>query len=153
LKEAFCPQSVTVVLKDEIDISRGDMLIGTEALPGMSAELQARVCWMHPKPLQAGRKYLIKHTSHGAQVMVSSIETRINMQTFENESGPRELGMNDMGEIKFRASKPLIYDGYAANRMTGSFILIEPGTNATVAAGMLLPPTEVVQPEYTDFAI
>jgi sulfate adenylyltransferase subunit 1 len=153
LEEAFCPQSVTVVLNGEIDISRGNMLIGTEALPGMSTELHARVCWMHPKPLQAGRKYLIKHTSHGAQVMVSSIETRINMQTFENESSPRELSMNDMGEVKLRASKPLIYDGYAANRMTGSFILIEPGTNATVAAGMLLPPTEVVQPEYTDFVI
>jgi sulfate adenylyltransferase subunit 1 len=153
LEEAFCPQSVTVVLSDEIDISRGDMLIGTEALSGMGTELQARLCWMHPKPLQAGKKYLIKHTSHGAQVMVSSIETRINVQTFEHENAPRELAMNDIGEIKFRASKPLIYDGYATNRLTGSFILIEPGTNATVAAGMLLPPTEVVQPEYTDFAI
>jgi bifunctional enzyme CysN/CysC/sulfate adenylyltransferase subunit 1 len=153
LDEAFCPQSVTVVLNEEIDISRGDMLIGTEALPGMSTELQGRVCWMHPKPLQPGRRYFIKHTTHGAQVMVSSIETRINVQTFENESSPRELCMNDIGEIKFRTSKPLIYDGYATNRLTGSFILIEPGTNATVGAGMLSPPVEVVKPEYTDFVI
>jgi bifunctional enzyme CysN/CysC/sulfate adenylyltransferase subunit 1 len=153
LQEAFCPQSVTIVLKEEIDISRGDMLVGTEILPGMSTELQARVCWMHPKPLQSGRKYFIKHTSHGAQVLVSSIENRINMQTFENESSPRALAMNDIGEIKFKSSKPLIYDGYATNRLTGSFILIEPGTNVTVAAGMLSPPTEAVQPEYTDFSI
>jgi len=153
LKEAFCPQSVTVVLNEEIDISRGDMLVGMDTLPGMSAELHARVCWMHPKPLQPGRKYFIKHTSHGAQIMVSSIETRINVQTFENESGPRDLVMNDIGEIKFRASRPLIYDGYATNRLTGSFILVEPGTNTTVAAGMLSPPTEVVKPEYTDFEI
>jgi sulfate adenylyltransferase subunit 1 len=153
LEEAFCPQSVTVVLKEEIDICRGDMLVGMDSLPGMSTELQARVCWMHPKALQPGRKYFIKHTSHGAQVVVSSIETRINVQTFESESGARELGMNDIGEIKFRASKPLIFDGYAVNRLTGSLILIEPGTNATVGAGMLLPPNEVVKPEYTDFVI
>ena len=139
--------------EEEIDISRGDMLVGMDALPGMSTELQARVCWMHPKALQPGRKYFIKHTSHGAQVVVSSIETRINVQTFESEAGARELAMNDIGEIKFRASKPLIFDGYAVNRLTGSFILIEPGTNATVGAGMLLPPIEVVKPEYTDFAI
>ena len=75
------------------------------------------------------------------------------MQTFESESAPRELVMNDIGEIKLRVSKPLVFDGYSSNRLTGSFILIEPGTNATAAAGMLLPPTEVVKPEYTDFAI
>jgi len=153
LQEAFCPQSVTVVLNEEIDVSRGDMLVGMDALPGMSTELQARICWMHPKALQAGRKYLIKHTNHGAQVVISSIENRINVQTFESEPAPRELAINDIGEIKFRASKPLIFDGYASNRLTGSFILIEPGSNATVAAGMLLPPGEVVKPEYTDFAI
>jgi len=153
LEEAFCPQSVTVVLNEEIDISRGDTLVGMEALPGMSTEFQARVCWMHPKPLQAGKKYFIKHTSHTTQVVATSIENRIDMQTFETEPGPRELGMNDIGEIKLRAAKPLIFDGYANNRLTGAFILIEPGSNATVAAGMLLPPAEVVKPEYTDFAI
>ncbi len=126
LQEAFCPQSVTVVLNEEIDVSRGDMLVGMDALPGMSTELQARICWMHPKALQAGRKYLIKHTNHGAQVVISSIENRINVQTFESEPAPRELAINDIGEIKFRASKPLIFDGYASNRLTGSFILIEP---------------------------
>jgi len=85
--------------------------------------------------------------------VVSSLESRFNVETFQGEPGPAELEMNDIGEIKIRTAKPLIFDGYATNRLTGSFILIEPSTNATVAAGMLLPPVEAVKPEYTDFAI
>jgi bifunctional enzyme CysN/CysC/sulfate adenylyltransferase subunit 1 len=153
LEEAFCPQSVTVVLEEEIDISRGDMLVGLDTLPGMSTDLDARVCWMHPKALQAGKRYFIKQTAQTAQAVVSSIESRINMQGLETESAPGELGINDIGEIKLRTSKPLVFDSYATNRLTGSFILIEPGSNATVAAGMLLAPKEVVKPEYTDFVI
>jgi bifunctional enzyme CysN/CysC/sulfate adenylyltransferase subunit 1 len=129
------------------------MLVGIESLPGMSSDLHARICWMHPRPLQPGKKFFLKHTTLGAQAAVSAIESRINMQTFESDLAPAELAMNDIGEIKLRVSKPLIFDGYATNRLTGSFILIEPGTNATAAAGMLLPPTEVVKPDYTDFAI
>jgi bifunctional enzyme CysN/CysC/sulfate adenylyltransferase subunit 1 len=153
LQEAFCPQSVTLVLKDDVDTARGDMLIGLENLPGLGTELRARVCWMHPRPLQGGKKYFLKHTSNTVQAVVWSIENRINIQTFEPQSEPGELAMNDIGEIRIRASKPLIYDGYSVNRLTGSFILIEQGTNATVAAGMLLPPTELIKPEYNDFAI
>ena len=85
--------------------------------------------------------------------MVLNLESRINMLTFEREPEPVELQMNDIGEIHLRTSKPLIYDGYATNRLTGSFVLIEQGTNLTVAAGMLFPPTEPVIPEYNDFAI
>jgi bifunctional enzyme CysN/CysC/sulfate adenylyltransferase subunit 1 len=151
--EAFCPQSITLVLEDDIDISRGDMIVGLDDLPGMSTELRAKVSWMHPRPLTAGRKFFLKHTTVTAQAIVSSIENRLNIQTFENEPGPTELVANDLGEIRLRTSRPLVYDGYAANRLTGSFILIEQGTNATVAAGMLLPPIELVKPEYNDFAI
>ena len=75
------------------------------------------------------------------------------MTTLEPEPDPSELGLNDIGEVRLNTSGPLVFDGYAANRLTGSFILIEPGTNATVGAGMLFPPTEVVKPEYSDFAI
>jgi bifunctional enzyme CysN/CysC/sulfate adenylyltransferase subunit 1 len=77
----------------------------------------------------------------------------MNVQTFEPEVDPAQLAMNDIGQIKLLTSKPIIFDGYATNRLTGSFILIEPGTNATVAAGMLLPPIEPARPEYQDFAI
>jgi bifunctional enzyme CysN/CysC/sulfate adenylyltransferase subunit 1 len=153
IDEAFCPQSVTVVLNEEIDISRGDMLVGMDSLPGMSTDLHARICWMHPKALRPGRKYLIKHTSRGAQAMISSIESRLDIRSFEAEPGAPELELNDIGEIKLKSSTPLVFDGYSTNRLTGSFILIEPSTNATVAAGMLLPPIDAFKPDYADFVI
>ncbi len=153
MAEAFCPQSVTLQLSDDLDVSRGDVLVGLDVLPGMSDELHARVCWMQPRPLQRGRKYFLKHTTQTVQAVVTALESRINIDTFEAEPQPAELAMNDIGEIRLKVSKALIYDGYATNRLTGSFILIEPGTNQTVAAGMLLPPNEAVKPEYNDFAI
>jgi bifunctional enzyme CysN/CysC/sulfate adenylyltransferase subunit 1 len=108
---------------------------------------------MNPRPLTPGKQYLLKHTTQTVKAAVTSIDHRINISTLEKEDGIAELAMNDLGEIRLRTAKPLIYDGYATNRLTGSFILIEPGTNATVAAGMLLPPTEIARPEYKDFAI
>src|SRR5881628_1204493 len=152
-QEAFCPQSVTLVLEHDLDISRGDTIIGLENLPGMSADLYAKICWMNPRPLQRDRKYLLKHTTQTVQAIVTAIENRINISTFDPEPHPVELSMNDIGEIRLRTSRPLIFDGYANNRLTGSFILIEQGTNLTVAAGMLQPPSELVKPEYNDFAI
>jgi sulfate adenylyltransferase subunit 1 len=153
LTEAFCPQSVTLCLQHDIDVSRGDMIVGTENLPGRSADLQARVCWMHQRPLQAGKKYLFKHTTQTVPALVTQIESRINMTMFEPEAAPAGLAVNDIGVIRLKTAKPIVYDGYSTNRLTGSFILIEQGTNATVAAGMLSAPTEAVKPEYTDFAI
>ena len=84
---------------------------------------------------------------------VTEIVNRLNMATLESEPEPAELAMNDIGEIRLRTAKPLVFDGYATNRLTGSFILIEQGTNATVAAGMLLPPRELVKPESGDYII
>jgi bifunctional enzyme CysN/CysC/sulfate adenylyltransferase subunit 1 len=108
---------------------------------------------MNPRPLTPGKQYLLKHTTQTVKAAVTAIENRINISTFDKEEGITELSMNDLGEVRIKTAKPLIFDGYASNRLTGSFILIEPGTNATVAAGMLLPPTEVARPEYKDFAI
>lgn len=153
LKEAFCPQSVTLVLEDDIDVSRGDTIVGTESLPGLNSDLSARICWMHQRPLQAGRKFLIKHTSQMVQAAVTTLESRINLETFEPELHPSELGLNDIGEIRLRTSKPLIFDGYGSNRLTGSFILVEPGSNATVAAGMLASPTSAFTPDLIEFTI
>jgi bifunctional enzyme CysN/CysC/sulfate adenylyltransferase subunit 1 len=152
LQEAFCPQSVTIVLQHDIDVSRGDMIIGSENRPGMNTDVCGRVCWMNPRPLQPGRKYFLKQTTQTVQVIVTSLESRINIQTFDPEPAT-ELAMNDIGEIKMRTAKPLVFDGYSTNRLTGSFILIEQGTNHTVAAGMLQAPTELVKPEYDDFTI
>jgi sulfate adenylyltransferase subunit 1 len=153
LQEAFSPQSVTLVLEHDIDVSRGDIIVDPNDLPGASAELHAKVCWMHPRPLQRGKKYFLKHTTQTVQAVVTAIEHRINVSTLDPEPETPELAMNDIGEIRLRTSKPLIFDAYATNRLTGSFILIEQGTNATVGAGMLFPPTEVAKPEYKDFAI
>jgi bifunctional enzyme CysN/CysC/sulfate adenylyltransferase subunit 1 len=151
--EAFCPQSVTLVLEHDIDISRGSMLIGLDHPPGASTSLQAEVCWMHPRPLQRGKKYFLKHTTHTVQVVVTEILNKLNVATLETDPEPAELDVNDIGEIRLRSAKPLVFDGYATNRLTGSFILIEQGSNATVAAGMLLPPREVVKPENGDYVI
>jgi sulfate adenylyltransferase subunit 1 len=151
--EAFCPQSVTLCLEHDIDVSRGDMIVGLENLPGSGSELHARVCWMHQRPMQAGKKYFLKHTTHTVQAAVTQIESKINFDTLEAEPGPVTLAMNDIGYVRIKTAKPLVFDGYSTNRLSGSFILIEQGTNATVAAGMLAPPTEAVKPEYSDFAI
>jgi len=152
-EEAFCPQSVTLVLADDIDISRGT-LVGLEApLPGASTELHAKLCWMHPRPLQRGRKYLLKHGSQTVQTVVSTIEHRLDIETLEPQSAPDELALNDLGEVRLRTANPIFFDGYTTNRLTGSFILIEQGTNQTVAAGMLYPPGEAVRLEAEDFSI
>ncbi|HYG35101.1 MAG TPA: sulfate adenylyltransferase, partial [Clostridia bacterium] len=153
LQEAFCPQSVTLVLEHDIDISRGDMIIGPDHLPGASSDLHARISWMHQRPLQRGKKYFLKHASRTVQVIVTRLENRINISTLEPEPDPTELALNDIGVIRLQTSQPLVYDGYATNRLTGSFILIEQGTNSTVAAGLLFPPAEEAKPDYTDFAI
>jgi bifunctional enzyme CysN/CysC/sulfate adenylyltransferase subunit 1 len=153
LEEAFCPQSVTLCLEHDIDVSRGDMIVGLENLPGQSSDLHAHVCWMNKRPLQADKKYFLKHATQTVQAVVTQLESRINMATFEPEAAPAALAVNDVGIVRLKTAKPIVYDGYNTNRLTGSFILIEQGTNATVGAGMLLPPTEAVKPEYTDFAI
>ena len=153
LAEAFCPQSATLCLEHDIDISRGDMIVGLENLPGRSAELSARVCWMNQRPLQTGKKYLLKHTTQTVQSVVTAVENKINFETLEPVDAPGTLAMNDIGGIRLKTAKPLVFDGYQSNRLTGSFILIEQGTNLTVGAGMLAPPLEACKPEYSDFAI
>ena len=153
VSEAFAPQSVTIVLEHDIDVSRGDMIVDPEILPGCGRDLHAKICWLHPRPLQPGKKFLLKHTTQTVQAAVTAIEHRINITNLAPESGASELAMNDIGEIRLTASSPVVFDGYAANRLTGSFILIEPGTNATLAAGMFHHHTEVARPEYRDFSI
>ncbi|MEO6874685.1 MAG: sulfate adenylyltransferase, partial [Opitutaceae bacterium] len=113
----------------------------------------ANVCWMHQKPLTVGKKYWLKHTTHSVQVAVTAINHRLDISTFEPEPAPTELKLNDIGEIRLHTAAPIFFDGYETNRLTGSFILIEQGTHATVAAGMLAPPREVVRPDASDFVI
>jgi len=151
--EAFGPQSVTLVLEHDIDISRGSMIVGLDRPPGAATELEAKICWMHARPLQRGKKYFLKQTTNTVQAVVTDIVHRLDIETLEPDSAPGQLAMNDLGEIRIRTARPVFYDGYPANRLTGAFILIEQGTNATVAAGMLLRPKEFVKPESGDYVI
>ncbi|MBI5381553.1 MAG: sulfate adenylyltransferase [Opitutae bacterium] len=151
--EAFCPQSITLVLEHDVDVSRGNMIVGLDDRPGFTTDVQAKVCWMHQRPLQRGKRYFLKHTSHTVQAIVSEIEHRLDIETLEPQAAPPQLGLNDLGQIRLRLAQPIAFDGYATNRLTGSFILIEQGTNATVAAGMLAPPLEAAKLDGGDYAI
>jgi len=153
VQEAFCPQSITIQLEHDLDVSRGDMIVGLEHFPGVHSDLRARVCWMNPKPLQTGRKYFLKHGTQTVQAMVTGIDGRVDVSTYEVKSPISELGLNDVGDIRLKTAKPLIYDSYRHNRLTGSFILIEQGTNHTMAAGMLEEPSEVFRIEDEEFTI
>ncbi|RLL51004.1 sulfate adenylyltransferase [Mariprofundus sp. EBB-1] len=137
LEEAFAPQSITLTLNDEIDVSRGDMLthVGDKALD--AKELTANVCWIGDEPLTERKKYLLKHTTNTVKAMVASIDFRRDIHTL-NKDASDELAMNEIGQITFKLMKPLHYDSYADNRFTGSFILIDTFTNNTVGAGMIV---------------
>ena len=137
LEEAFAPMSVTVCLEDEVDVSRGDMLVLAGNLPHSSRRFDATVVWMNQKPLEPNRSYLIKQTTQVTQVRVREIRHRIDVNTLEHEAA-RSLELNEIGVVSVEAQRPLHFDPYRKNRFTGSFILIDPITNETMGAGMIL---------------
>jgi sulfate adenylyltransferase subunit 1 len=136
LPEAFAPMSVTLQLEDEIDLSRGDMLVSPENGPQVSRRFRAMVVWLHERPLEVGRTYLVKHTARQTKIRAVQIRHRVNVNTLEHETAA-QLNMNDIAEVEFDAHVPLFFDPYASNRATGSFILIDAISNATVGAGMI----------------
>jgi sulfate adenylyltransferase subunit 1 len=136
LEEAHAPQSVVLKLADEIDLSRGDMLVSPEARPHASARFLAMVVWMHAMPFELNRLYLAKHAGRQLKVKATRIRFRVNINTFE-EHAASQLEMNEIAAVEFEASQPLFFDPYARNRTTGSLILIDPLTNATVGAVMI----------------
>jgi bifunctional enzyme CysN/CysC len=137
LDEAFPPQSVTLLLEDDIDVSRGDMLAGPVEPPRTARHLEATVCWMADEPLRARGRYAIKHTARDARAIVEEVVHRIDVDTLDPDTSVNELGLNEIGTVKLRMSSPLVVDDYRRNRTTGSFILIDEATNATVGAGMI----------------
>ena len=142
LKQAHFPQSVTVELEDEIDISRGEMLVAVEqAAPISSTRLRAMAVWMHEQPLTAGATYLLKHTTRTVRATVRAIRYRVDVNSAEHLEA-RELAMNDIAELDLETNLPLFFDPYTENRSTGSFILIDSLSNATLGAGMLLAAAE-----------
>jgi len=137
LDEAFAPQSITLTLNDEIDLSRGDMLTHTDNEPSDSKSLIANVCWIGDEPLNVRNKYVIKHTTNSVKAVVASIDFRRDINTL-NKDKADELAMNEIGQITFKLQKPLHYDAYSENRVTGSFIVIDTFSNNTVGAGMII---------------
>ena len=138
IDEAFHPQSVTILLEDEIDISRGDMLAKPNNQPNSTQDLDARICWFSgSKKLSQGAKLILRHTTKEVQTIVSDIRYKIDVNNLRKDEEQKELGMNDIGRVNLRTSQPVFCDTYRRNRNTGSFVLVDPFTNETLAAGML----------------
>jgi sulfate adenylyltransferase large subunit len=136
LPEAFAPMSVALQLEGEIDLSRGDMLVSPDNAPRVSRRFRAMVVWLHGTPLEVGRTYLVKHTARQTKIRALKIRHRVNVNTLEEEQAT-QLNMNDIASVEFEAHVPLFFDPYANNRITGSFIVIDAISNATVGAGMI----------------
>jgi sulfate adenylyltransferase large subunit len=140
IEAAFPTMSVALRFTDEIDVSRGDMLVEADDQPTAARELEAHICWMSEQPLVPRGKYAIKHTTRSARAVVEDIEHRIDINTLEHVKADK-LGLNEIGRVRLRCSAPLVVDPYSRNRTTGSFILIDESTNDTVAAGMIINAT------------
>jgi sulfate adenylyltransferase subunit 1 len=139
LTEAFAPMSVTVTLNDDIDISRGDMIVRKNNVPDQTQEFDAMICWMdNEKPLQMRGKYALKHTTRDVRCIVQDVRYKMDINELSRMEDDKEIGMNDIGRIRLRTTAPLFTDEYTKNRNTGSFILIDETNNNTVAAGMIL---------------
>ncbi|HEV7805897.1 MAG TPA: sulfate adenylyltransferase subunit CysN [Solirubrobacteraceae bacterium] len=135
--EAFAPMSVTLLLEDEVDVSRGDLICAVDGAPALAREVEATICWMTDAPLRAGVRYAIKHATHAARAIVDEVVDHVDVHTLNPDRSVDELGLNDIGRVRLRTSKPLAFDPYARNRATGSFILIDETSNDTVGAGMI----------------
>ena len=134
--EAFAGQGVTITLKDEIDISRGDMLVRPGNQAQSTQHFEAMISWMHEKPMNKGGRYILRHTTREVQAVVQDVHYRVNMENLHRESTGR-FELNDIGKITLRSASPIFVDPYRDNRSTGSFILIDPASKITVAAGMV----------------
>ena len=138
LAEAFAPMSVTMTLEDEIDISRGDMIVRENNTPKVGQDLDLLVTWMNIKPLCTRVKVIIRHTTNECVAMIKALNYKVDINSLHRIENIEQLEMNDIGRIQIRTSKPLFYDSYRKNRQTGSIIIIDEQTNETIGAGMII---------------
>ncbi len=138
LQEAFAPQSVTITLEDEIDISRGDMIVRENNVPQIEQEFDVMLCWMNEKKLVPRGKYILRHTSRECKCVIKEIKYKLNINTLQRVEEEVEIGLNDIGRVSIRTTVPLFFDSYRKNRNTGSIILVDESTNETIAAGMIV---------------
>ncbi len=138
IDEAFPPMSVILRLKDDIDISRGDMITGIDDVPIESCDIKVMICWMNPKPLQVNSKYLLKHSSRDVRCVIREVDYVLNINNLEKIPGLYTVNMNEIACVKLHTTKPLFFDSYRHNRITGSLILIDEASFETLGAGMIL---------------
>ncbi|WP_281847364.1 sulfate adenylyltransferase subunit 1 [Olleya namhaensis] len=138
LEEAYAPMSVSITLEDDIDISRGDMIVRSNNKPEASQDIEVMLCWLNNAAAKPRAKYTIKHTSNDQKAMIKEVVYKYNINTLERVKDDKELNMNDICKVKIRTTKPLMIDSYRENRTTGSIILVDDATNETVAAGMIV---------------
>tara|TARA_B100000674_G_scaffold183827_1_gene148918 strand:+ start:20 stop:1282 length:1263 start_codon:yes stop_codon:yes gene_type:complete len=138
IEKAFAPMSITLTLENEIDISRGDMIVRPNNQPKVDQDIDIMICWMSEKPLIHKGKYAIKHTSKEARCMVKEIKYKVDINSLHRNEEDKEIKCNDIARISLRVTQPIFYDEYNTNRNTGSVILIDEGTYSTVGAGMII---------------
>ena len=138
LEEAYAPMSVSITLEDNIDVSRGDMIVRSNNKPEASQDLEVMLCWLNNNSAKSGAKYTIKHTSNDQKAIIKEVVYKYNINTLDRITDDKELNMNDICKVKIRTTKPLMVDTYRMNRTTGSIILVDEATNETVAAGMIV---------------
>lgn len=138
IEQAFAPMSVTIQIEDDLDLSRGDMIVRTNNRPTEDQDIELMVCWLSEKPLVPNGKYSVKHTTNDVRCIVKDIKYKININNLHRIEDDKEIKLNDIARISIRTTKPLFYDRYSRNRITGSLIIIDETTNETVGAGMII---------------
>ena len=138
IQEAFAPMSITLTLQDDLDISRGDMIVRPNNQPKVEQDVDLMICWMSETPLTPRGKYTLRHTSKEARCMIKEIQYKVDINTLHRKEDDLKIGCNDIARVSIRVTQPLFYDKYNTNRNTGSIILIDEGTNNTVGAGMII---------------
>jgi sulfate adenylyltransferase subunit 1 len=137
LAEAFVPMSCSILLEDDIDVSRGDMIVRENNVPKHAQDIDAMICWMGDKPIALGQKFVLKHNTNEVRAIVKEVKYKMDINNLSRIQDQTELKMNEIGRVLLRTTKPLYFDSYTKNRNTGSFILIDEATNVTVGAGMI----------------
>ena len=138
LSEAFAPQSVCLTLEDEIDLSRGDMIVKPNNQPQISQDIDAMICWFSKSPLRTRGNYILRHTTRETKAIVEEVRYQVDINTLHKIEDVDSFSLNEIGRVRLRTAVPLLHDAYRRNRQTGSFILVDPGTNETAGAGMIL---------------
>ncbi|NRA48514.1 MAG: sulfate adenylyltransferase subunit CysN [Phaeodactylibacter sp.] len=138
VSEAYPPMSVTLLLEDDLDLSRGDMIVRENNHPENEQDLELMICWCTDRPLQPRGKYTLLHTTKEVRCVVKEVRYKLDINTLHRNEEDKQIGMNDIARVVIRTTKPLFFDAYRKNRITGSVILVDEGTNATVGAGMII---------------